>query len=120
MTASRSLPEASNSPVVARNDYNLISAYLNKIAPDLTDTLLEVARCESGYQQKWNYMNPTGDLNSKWSAYGYFQITKGTAFSADPTLDRFDPYENIELAVKIYRNRGISPWYLSEGCHKQS
>lgn len=106
-------------PRDALNDQNLVVAYLNKVAPDIAPILSEVARCESGYQQKWNYMNKEGDPNSKWSAYGYFQIIKGTA-QIDPILDRMKPIDNIELAVKIYRKSGITPWKLSEDCHKQS
>lgn len=102
------------------NDQTLVEAYLEQIAPDIAPIMSQVARCESGYKQEWNSMNPTGDPNSKYSAYGYFQIVKGTALKADPTLDRFNPLENIELAVKIYRNEKtkLSDWQLSSNCWK--
>jgi len=61
-------------------------------------------------------MNPTSDPNSKYSAYGYFQIVKSTAERIDPTLDRMDPYDNIKLAVKIYDKLGVNQWLVAPLC----
>ena len=94
-------------------------AYLKSITtPEEYKTLFCVAKNESGWKMTWNYMNKSGDLNSKWSAYGVFQIIASTARATDPTLDRFDPLENIQLAVKLYRKSGISPWLVAPLCSK--
>lgn len=75
-----------------------------------------LARKESRWSMTWNYMNPTGDVSSKWSAYGIFQILESTARGTDPTLDRMQPFDNIDLAVKLYRKSGASPWLVADLC----
>lgn len=109
-------PTSDNSPASALNDQNLVETYLDKIAPDIAPILSRVAFCETHYRNVWNYMNPTGDLDSKWSAFGYFQITKSTGLITDPSLDRMNPLDNIKLAVEIYRKRGSQDWSQSKSC----
>ena len=92
-------------------------AYLASITtPQEYEFLSEVIRCESGWKMKWNYMNPSGDPTSRFSAFGYFQIIKSTALATDSTLDRMKAVDNLILGVKLYRRAGLSPWEASRSC----
>lgn len=102
--------------VVADTQHITPQSYLAKLAGDDYWVLNCIAQKESGWKMIWNYMNPTGDPNSKWSAYGYFQILKTTARHIDPKLDRMDQWENIELAVKLYQEQGSDPWLVAPQC----
>ena len=73
-----------------------------------------IATHESRWQMKWNYMhsvNPT-----KYTAYGIFQMLESTARATDVTLDRMRPFDNIDLAVKLYRKSGATPWLVADLC----
>lgn len=92
-------------------------SYLKTLTTEKEYAVLDcIARNESRWKMTWNYMNKSGDPTSKWSAYGIFQIIASTARATDPTLDRFDPFENIQLAVKLYRRSGSSPWLVAPLC----
>ena len=80
------------------------------------DLMVKISECESKVRQVWNYMNPTGDLNSKWSAYGIFQIIRG--HQEKYGINRMTIEGNINLALAIYKNEGTSPWELSKTCWK--
>ena len=74
--------------------------------------LLAIAKAESGFQQKWNYMNPTGDPNSIYSAYGVFQIIKTNEIKYG--ISRMTLEGNISLAIQIYLFEGTTPWNISK------
>ena len=79
------------------------------------DIMIEIARCESGFQaHKWNYMNPTGNPHSKWSAYGLFQVIA----SHEKTfgVSRLTLEGNIEIAMRLYLKNGTRDWNESRGC----
>ena len=80
------------------------------------DLMVKVAFCESKMIQKWNYMNPTGDPNSKWSAYGIFQIIRG--HQKKYGIDRMTIDGNIALAIELYKKNGTQDWELSSSCWK--
>ena len=88
-------------------------AYLAKLCtqPDCDFAFLDtVAWCES----KWQMVG-----NSTSSAYGYFQIIKGTEETTKVYKNggsRMDPYDNVEMGVELYRRDGIFPWIPSRAC----
>lgn len=89
--------------------------YLKSLTtPEEYKILSCIAQKESRWQMKWNYLHDTDP--DKYTAYGIFQILSSTAFSTDSTLDRFDPLQNIELAVKLYRKSGSQPWLVAPLC----
>lgn len=109
------LPQQSFKVIEYTSQQKEWQAYLKALT---TEKEYEVLNClathESRWQQKWNYMyvvNP-----QKYTAYGIFQILESTARGVDPTLDRKDPHQNIELAVKLYRSSGKSPWLVAPLC----
>lgn len=79
--------------------------------------LIKIAWCESGISQKWNYMNPTGDHTSKWSAYGLFQIIA----SHEKTfgISRMTPEGNISIALSLFKKNGTRDWNESKSCWQQ-
>ena len=86
--------------------------YLKKLSGDDFLTLDAIATCESRYQQKWNYLHDTNP--DYYTAYGIFQVVRG--HEATYGLDRTTPEGNIELAVKLYADKGLAPWKASEMC----
>lgn len=112
-------PSASVTPRVLLQDTHVArSEWQEYLASLTTKEEYEVLNCiatkESGWVQKWNYLYKTNP--QKYTAYGFFQILESTARGTDPTLDRFDPYQNIELAVKLYRKSGATPWLVWPQC----
>lgn len=69
--------------------------------------------CEGAYRQIWNYRHDENP--AYYTAFGIFQITAGTARRTDSTLDRFDPYQNMQLGIKIFHNEGTAPWSTEAG-----
>jgi len=94
---------------------NIYVEYLRKLAGKDFEVLNCIATKESKWRMVWNYMYKTDP--KKYTAYGFFQILESTARGIDPTLDRTDPYENIELAVKIFNKSGVFPWLVWEQCY---
>ncbi len=73
--------------------------------------MLKVAFCESG-----NGCAAPLDEKAKnplSSASGIFQITKGTWEGAKCKGDIFTAKDNIDCAVKIYADSGLTPWEAS-------
>lgn len=79
------------------------------------DLMVEIARCESGFRPyRWNYMNPTGDPKSKWSAYGMFQVI--ASHERTYGVSRMTLEGNIEIAMKLYLKNGTTDWKESRNC----
>jgi hypothetical protein len=75
--------------------------------PELTEVMLEVARCESGYE---NVPSPTGD-------FGIFQINQvhlSTLY--DLGLNRENIQDNIRFARLLYEENGLKDWNNSRHC----
>lgn len=71
-------------------------------------TLIRIAKCESG-------MNPEAvnfNRNGTWDA-GLFQINK---IHKQKLSSMLDYTQNIEYALKLYKNQGFNPWYSSKRC----
>lgn len=79
--------------------------------PDCDFALLDaIAWCES----KWQ-MVPNGVS----TAHGYFQIIDGTERSTPQYKmggSKYDPYDNIDMAIYLYKRDGINPWLSSRPC----
>lgn len=88
--------------------------YLRVLASADFDILDRIAQCESKWRMVWNYRH--AENPEYYTAYGFFQITRGTAHATDASLDRTIPQENIRLAVKLYRKSGTVPWNASRSC----
>ena len=75
--------------------------------------LLAVAKCESSFKNVPNHLYDGED--GRYTAYGPFQILKSTAkrYSLN---DRRNPKYNIEMAILIYLNEGLTPWNESKSC----
>lgn len=75
--------------------------------------MVRIATCESGLvPNKWNYLHDTNP--SVYTAYGLFQVVK--SHDAQYGLNRMDPYDNIELAMRLYQDHGTTPWNASKSC----
>lgn len=80
-------------------------------APDCDQALLEsIIWCES----KWEMVK-----NKTSSAYGYFQIIDSTERTTPMYREgktKYDPYDNIDMGVYLYKRDGINPWLESRPC----
>lgn len=76
------------------------------------EKMLSIARCES----KFDHLA----INKDSSSRGLFQIIKSTQKEVEAKTgkkyDVFDPVENIEMAVWLYKKYGDKPWNASKGC----
>ena len=121
------LPEVTQSPyVVAQNPpqaFRIAPGHSKAYIEDLIrskarlagldeDLLVKLAWCESGLQQKWNYLHDTNP--DYYTAFGVFQIIKG--HEAKYGIERMSLEGNIDLAIQIYLKEGVRPWNLSFGC----
>lgn len=113
---------ATNSPVafkIAPGSTQYSKAYIEDLIrykarqEGLNEELMAaIAYCESGYQQKWNYLHDTDP--DYYTAYGPFQVIKGHQDRFG--IDRMTLEGNIELAFKLYEEQGLKPWELSKNC----
>ncbi len=83
-----------------------------------TQEEFKVLDCIASKESRWRMVkNYMWDSNpKKYTAFGIFQILESTAKGVDPTLDRMEPYQNIQLAVKLYRRSGATPWLVAPQC----
>ena len=83
--------------------------YLKKIASEDFYILDLIVKCESGWKPWAKNPNST--------ASGLFQFI-GSTWSrwSSPSHDVFNPYDNIDVAYKLYKAQGTSPWNASKTC----
>jgi soluble lytic murein transglycosylase-like protein len=78
------------------------------------DLLVSIARCESGFHPSVH--------NATSTASGLYQFLDSTWASQSAkygiTTQKDDPYGQIELAVKMIRDGGLSHWKASQSCWK--
>ena len=72
-----------------------------------------LARNESGWNNIPNYLYDGED--GRFTAWGPFQILKSTALRYS-TEDRRDEFENVRIAIDIYKNEGTQPWLVEYLC----
>lgn len=84
-------------------------AYEAGLSPE---KMLSIARCESQFDHL--------AINKDSSSRGLFQIIKSTQKEVEAKTDKkydvFDPVENIEMSVWLYKKYGDKPWNASKGC----
>lgn len=116
--ASRSSYEPRRATFDPQNEYAALirqKAQEKGLSAAQGELLTRIAWCESGLKQdRWNYMNPTGDPNSKWSAYGLFQVI--SSHERTFGVSRMTAEGNIEIAIGLYEAHGTQPWVASRGC----
>lgn len=89
-------------------------AYLKRLTtPEEYKVLDCIATKESKWRNVPNYLYD-GE-QGRFTAFGPFQVLKSTA-AAYSTNDRREPYENIRIAVALYRARGSTPWLVWRQC----
>ena len=79
------------------------------ISPEI---LLAIAKCESGYQQKWNSRH--WERPGYYTAFGVFQVIAGHEKTYD--FDRLTLYGNIQIAIQLYLKNGLKDWSQSLSC----
>lgn len=88
----------------------------NKVSDAEYRILNRIAQCESEWKNIPNHLYD-GE-GGRYTAYGPFQILKSTARNYSKE-DRREVYTNIDIAIKIYKAEGTTPWNESRYCWKR-
>lgn len=84
-----------------------ITEMIRETFPEEPETMLRVARCESGLIP--TAQGPTND-------HGIYQIHVPSHSARIVGLDLYDPKVNIAFARKLYDESGKNPWNASRKC----
>ena len=107
-----------NSDVTNENRYmNSVEAYIRKEFAD-TPILIEIARCESGFNQFNNGDRDVLRGNENRYDVGAFQINEKYHLQTSETLgiDIYTLQGNAAFAKYLYKRYGSSPWVHSSKC----
>lgn len=89
-------------------EYLALRAYQEDIA-DSIPLLERIIVCESGWKPEAQ--------NSISSAGGLFQFLDSTwARYANEGWEKYNPQNNIDAGIKLFKAKGTSPWLASKGC----
>ena len=77
---------------------------------------------ESGFRDKWNFMNPQGDPNSKFSASGFWQVLKSNWQKYAPQVGVTTPQaigssfeDQVKVVAKMVHDLHWQPWSKAAG-----
>ena len=103
------LAQASTSNEAIDKQLDDPKTYLKNLAGTDYEILYRIAYCESGWKETAKNPNSSASglfqfINSTWKRYGQGDV--------------FDPYNNINAAIDLYRAEGTRPWDESRNCWK--
>ena len=83
--------------------------YLRELAGPDFELLNTIVICESGWKNSAQ--------NKTSSAGGLFQFLDSTwSRYSSPSWDKYDPYQNIDAGIALFKKEGTKPWLESFSC----